>query len=318
MSSSGRFTTSVGSIRRGKRLALAFRLLVALLMLIFALGPVVWIISASFNPTNSLVGQPLIPPNPTLGNYTALWNDELNPFPVWLWNSLMLATITTVVAVMISTLAAYAFSRFRFGSRQTLLRSILLIQVFPNFLNMVALFLILQQFGFVTLQKERLQMRALSQSFFGFPMVPYIGLNTHAGLLLLYLGGALGVNTWLTKGYFDSIPRDLDEAAKMDGASHWQTFSRVIMPLVRPILVVVGLLTFIGVYSEYVLARIILTDKYLYTMAVGLNLFSQNQYAGRWGVFCAGAIIAALPVVVLFMIFQRYLDGGLTTGAVKG
>jgi arabinogalactan oligomer/maltooligosaccharide transport system permease protein len=120
------------------------------------------------------------------------------------------------------------------------------------------------------------------------------------------------------KGYFDSIPRDLDEAATVDGASAWQVFWVVLLPLVRPILVVVGMLTFIGIYSEYVLARIVLTDKYLYTLSVGLNLFIQNQYAGRWGVFAAGAIIAALPVVLLFLFFQRYLVGGLTTGAVKG
>ncbi|MCB0137419.1 MAG: ABC transporter permease subunit, partial [Caldilineaceae bacterium] len=196
-----------------------------------------------------------------------------------------------------TTLAAYAFSRFRFNGRRQLLQSILLIQVFPNFLNMVALFLILQQIG---------------------TYLPRLGLNTHGGLMLLYLGGTLGVNTWLMKGYFDSIPRDLDEAATVDGATPWQVFWVILVPLVRPILVVVGMLTFIGIYSEYVLARIILTDKSLYTLSVGLNLFIQNQYSGRWGTFSAGALIAAIPVVALFLIFQRYLVGGLTSGSVKG
>jgi len=284
-------------MRRGKMITLIFRIVLAIITLIFALFPIVWVISASFNPTNSVVGQPLIPPNPTLDNYRALFNDPLNPFPRWLLNSLYLAIVVTIVAVIITTLAAYAFSRFRFNGRRQLLQSILLIQVFPNFLNMVALFLILQQIG---------------------TYLPRLGLNTHGGLMLLYLGGTLGVNTWLMKGYFDSIPRDLDEAATVDGATPWQVFWVILVPLVRPILVVVGMLTFIGIYSEYVLARIILTDKSLYTLSVGLNLFIQNQYSGRWGTFSAGALIAAIPVVALFLIFQRYLVGGLTSGSVKG
>lgn len=288
---------SAGSIKRNRRLALAFRIVLAIAMLAFALFPVVWIFSASISSSGSLVGQSLIPAHPTWDNYTYLFNNDQHPFPTWMWNSLWLSTVTTILALCITTLAAYAFSRFRFGGRRQLLQSILLIQVFPNFLNMVALFIILTQLG---------------------QYIPAVGLNTHAGLLLLYLGGTLGANTWLMKGYFDSIPRDLDEAATVDGAGPFQTFWRVILPLVRPILVVVGLLIFISTYSEYVLARIVLTDKFQYTLAVGLNAFIYRQYGQRWGVFCAGALIAALPIVIIFMIFQRYLVGGLTTGAVKG
>ena len=297
MSSKGRFTTSVGSVKRGKRIALILRIILAIVMLIFALFPVIWIISASLNPTGSLVGQPLIPPNPTLANYQKLFNDPVNPYPRWYMNSLFVASIVTVFATMITTLAAYSFSRFNFRSRRPLLQAILLIQVFSNFLNMVALFLILQQFG---------------------SYIPALGLNTYGGLFLVYLGGTLGANTWLTKGYFDSIPRDLDEAATVDGASGWQGSWVVPLPLVRPILVVVGLLTFIGTYSEYVLARVLLTDKYMYTLAVGLNQMVSQQFAQSWGVFPAGALLAALPTVILFLVFQRYLVGGLTTGAVKG
>ncbi len=296
-STKGRYTTSVGSIKRGKQLMLAFRIALAIVMLIFALFPIVWIFSASINPTNSLVGQPLIPPNPTLANYQKLFNDPVNPYPRWYANSLFLATIVTILGTAITTLAAFAFSRFNFRSRRPLLQGVLLIQVFPNFLNMVALFLILQQFG---------------------TYIPALGLNTYGGLLLIYLGSTLGANTWLTKGYFDSIPRDLDEAATVDGASPWQTFSQILLPLVRPILVVVALLTFIGTYSEYVLARVMLTDKYMYTMAVGLNMMVSNQFAQSWGVFSAGALLASVPTILLFMFFQRYLVGGLTAGSVKG
>jgi ABC-type maltose transport system permease subunit len=288
---------SVGSIKRTRQITLVFRILLALATLVFALFPILWIISASFNESGRLMGQPLIPRNPTLANYRYLFTTPQQPFPVWLWNSLKLAVLTTFFGLAITTLAAYAFSRFRFIGRRNLLQSILLIQVFPNFLNMVALFIILTQLG---------------------DYVPAIGLNTHTGLLLLYLGSTLGANTWLTKGYFDSIPRDLDEAATVDGANSFQTFWYVILPLVRPIMVVVGLLTFISTYSEYVLARIVLTDASRYTLSVGLNLFIFAQYDQRWGIFCAGALIAALPVVIIFLIFQRYLVGGLTTGAVKG
>jgi ABC-type maltose transport system permease subunit len=284
-------------MKRQKKMALILRIILAIFMLTFALFPIVWIISASFNPTNSLVGQPLIPPNPTLDNYKTLFTNSIQPYPRWYLNSLGISIIVTIVGTAITTLAAYAFSRFRFRSRKPLLQAILLIQVFPNFLNMVALFLILQQLGNV---------------------VQWLGLNTYGGLLLVYLGGVLGANTWLTKGYFDAIPRDLDEAAKVDGASHWQIFSIIMLPLVKPILVVVGLLTFIGTYSEYVLAKVLLTDKYMYTLAVGLNAMVSNQFAQNWGVFSAGALLAAIPTLLLFLIFQKHLVGGLTAGSVKG
>lgn len=295
--SAGRIGKSEGSIKRNRRIALVFRILLAIVMLIFALFPIVWIFSASINPNGSLAGQPLIPPNATLDNYRFLFTSRTHPFELWFLNSLKLATLTTFIGLAITTLAAYAFSRFRFAGRRQVLQGILLVQVFPNFLNMVALFILLNQLGNI---------------------VPALGLNTHTGLLLLYLGSTLGANTWLTKGYFDSIPRDLDEAAIVDGASQFQSFWYVIMPLVRPILVVVGLLTFIGTYSEYVLARIMLTSNTKYTMAVGLNIFIQDQFGQRWGIFSAGALMAALPVVIIFLIFQRYLVGGLTSGAVKG
>lgn len=290
-------TRSVGSIKQQRRTATILRIILALIVVTYALFPVVWIISASVNPSNSLVNQGLIPENPTFRNYITLFDSQLFPFRTWMLNSLKLATITTVLGLLFTALAAYAFSRFRFRGRRSLLQTILLIQVFPNFLNMVALFLILQQLG---------------------RYVPWLSLNSHGGLILVYLGGILGVNTWLTKGFFDSIPRDLDEAATIDGASHWQTFWMVIMPLVRPILVVVGLLIFVGIYSEFVLARVMLTSSDQYTLAVGLSLFIRDQYANRWGIFSAGALIGAIPVVIVFLAFQRYLVGGLTAGSVKG
>lgn len=285
------------SIRRQRQVGLFIRVVLALLALFYALFPVVWIFSASINPSNSLVNQRLIPDNASLANYQQLFDPRVMLFRTWMLNSLYIAVITTVIGVLFTALAAYAFSRFRFRGRRSLLQTILLIQVFPNFLNMVALFLILQQLG---------------------RYVPWLSLNTHGGLILVYLGGILGVNTWLMKGFFDSIPRDLDEAATIDGASPWQSFWWVIMPLVRPILVVVGLLIFVGTYSEFVLARVMLQSAENYTLAVGLSLFIRDQYANRWGIFAAGALIGALPVVIIFLALQRYLVSGLTSGAVKG
>lgn len=297
MSSAVAKGSQIGSISRQRQVALVFRLIVAVLALLFALFPVVWIFSASIDPSNSLVNQSLIPRNATLANYVNLLRSDLFPFRTWLWNSLRISIVTTVLGVLFTALAAYAFSRFRFRGRRSLLQTILLIQVFPNFLNMVALYLILQQLG---------------------TYIPWLALNTHGGLILLYLGGVLGVNTWLMKGYFDTVPRDLDEAAMMDGASHWQSFWLIIMPLVRPILVVVALLGFVGTYSEYVLARIMLTTVDNYTLAVGLSLFIHDQYASRWGQFAAGSLIGALPTVIIFLSLQRYLVSGLTAGGVKG
>lgn len=285
------------SITQQRRRALIFRIALAVVTLFFALFPVVWIFSASINPSNSLVNQSLIPPRANFDNYVELFESTTFPYRTWLWNSIVLSTTTTVLGVMMTALAAYAFSRFRFRGRRSLLQTILLVQFFPNFLNMVALFLLLQQLG---------------------TYIPWLSLNTHGGLLLLYLGSVLGVNTWLMKGYFDAIPRDLDEAATIDGASSLQSFWYVILPLVRPILVVVGLLIFVGTYSEFVLARIMLQSRENYTLAVGLSLFIRDQYANRWGVFSAGALIGAIPVVVIFLALQRYLVSGLTSGSVKG
>lgn len=289
--------SQAGSIKRQRTVALILRLVLAIVILVYALFPIVWVFSASIDPRNSLVNQQLIPPNASFENYRNLLNSDLFNFRGWLINSTRIAAITTVLALLFSAFAAYAFSRFRFVGRRSLLQTVLLIQVFPNFLNMVALFLILQQLG---------------------RYVDWLSLNSHGGLILVYLGGALGVNTWLMKGFFDSIPRDLDEAATIDGASHWQTFWQVIMPLVRPILVVVGLLIFVGTYQEFILARVMLQDSDKYTLAVGLSLFIRDQYANRWGVFAAGALVGALPVVVVFLVFQRYLVSGLTAGSVKG
>ena len=280
-----------------RRLDTGLRLLVALVFVVYALFPVVYVIGTSLNPSGSLQTSQIIPDNPSLVNYQKLLTSETNPFLKWMVNSLFVSTVTSLITVALCALAAYSFSRFRFKSRKRLLQGLLLSQVFPNVLAMVALFLILQQIG---------------------RYYPMFGLNTLGGLILIYLGGAVGFNTWLMKGFFDTVPRDLDESAMLDGASPWQTFTTIILPLVRPVLAVIFMLTFIGTYGDYLLAKVMLSNTQKYTVAVGLSLFIGQQYGQRWGEFAAGAVLAAIPTMILFYIAQGQLQGGLTSGAVKG
>jgi arabinogalactan oligomer / maltooligosaccharide transport system permease protein len=291
--------TRARSSRKGQRqLRMVMRYVVAIIAIAFALFPVIWVISASFNPRGSLASQQLIPANASFENYQILLSgDRRFPFQLWLWNSFKLASITSVLAVVITALSAYSFSRFRFRGRRNLLLTLFLIQVFPNTLAIIALFLLLVQLG---------------------AYIPWLSVNSHGGLLLIYLGGVMGVNVWLMKGFFDSIPRDIDESAMVDGATHWQIFWQLIFPLVRPILVVIGILTFIGVYGDFLIARVMLTSVEKYTVMVGLYAFVAEQYSQNWGVFAAGGLMAAVPIVVIYLLLQDQIVGGLTAGSVKG
>jgi arabinogalactan oligomer/maltooligosaccharide transport system permease protein len=273
------------------------RMVIIALALFFAFFPIVWIASASVNQTGTLNVQKLIPKNFGYKNYDKLLSSDLYPFKTWMWNSIKVSTITSILSVTISALGAYAFSRFRFRGRRNLMLTIFLVQVFPNSLTIVATFLLIQAFG---------------------KHIGWLGLNTHGGLILVYLGGALGINTWLMKGFFDSIPRELDESARIDGASDWRIFWQIIFPLVRPILAVVGILTFIGVYGDVIISLTLLKNKEVQTLAIGLNRFISDEYNQNWGIFSAGALIGAIPIVVIILSFQRFFVSGLTEGAVKG
>lgn len=283
------------SMTRSRRVSKIIRFILALVMIFFALFPVAWAISASINPTGNLASQTLIPANAGLDNYRKLFNNY--NFTTWMWNTAKVTIGVTLISLFITTTTAFGFSRFRFYGRGTLLKSILLIQVFPAILAMVAIFALVQQLGTV---------------------IPALGLNTLTGLGFIYLGGAMGINIWLMKGFFDTVPIDIDESAMVDGATHWQTFWMLIFPLVRPVVIVVGLLTFIGVYGEFLMARILLTSSDKFTAMLGLYQMQANQFSTNWGVFCAGAILAAIPVVILYLFLQDYIVGGLTSGAVKG
>lgn len=285
-----------------KRLGVALRLGVAVLLIFFSIFPVLWMVSASFDNSNSLSTQSLIPPNAGVKNYQRLFN--LDPefafgdiqFWTWLFNSVKVSGLTTILSLSLTTMAAYAFSRLRFKGRITMLKGILLVQVFPNLLALVAIYVIVFQLG---------------------QIIPALGLNTHAGLIMVYLGGSMGGNIWLMKGFLDTIPRQIDESGMIDGASHFQIFTTLLLPLLRPILIVIGILSFIGTYGDFILARILLTDVDKYTLMVGLQIFTAGQFDKKWGVFAAGALIGALPIMTTYLLLQDQIAGGLTTGAVK-
>jgi arabinogalactan oligomer/maltooligosaccharide transport system permease protein len=292
LSSVQRFRTSA---RAQRGFSTGIRLFAAVILIIFSVFPVLWVVSASLNPTGSLATQTLIPENLGFENYRTLM--ETVPYWTWFWNSIKIAGITSVFSLAITTVAAYAFSRFRFRGRQTMLKGILLIQVFPALLALVATFLMISQIG---------------------DIFPFMGLNTHASLILVYLGGAMGINIWLMKGFLDTIPRDIDESAMVEGATDWQIFTRLILPLLRPILIVIGIINYIGTYSEFVLARVLLKSNEQYTLMVGLQVFAGAQIDQRWGVFAAGVLIGALPIMIIYLVLQDQIVGGLTQGAVKG
>ena len=297
MSSTTKIQRLRSSASAQRKFSVGVRMIVAVFLIIFSIFPILWVISASLSPTGSLATQTLIPENPSLENYRTLMTTDQFPFWTWFYNSIKISTITAVLSLSITTIAAYAFSRFRFRGRTTMLKSIMLINVFPALLALVAIFLMISQIGDV---------------------LPFIGLDNHTSLILVYLGGAMGVNIWLMKGFLDTIPREIDESAMVEGASHWQIFIQLILPLLRPILIVIAILNYIGTYGDFVIARVLLRSNENYTLMVGLQIFTGAQFQQRWGVFAAGALLGALPIMIIYLALQDQIVGGLTTGAVKG
>lgn len=274
-----------------------WRHVVALGAVAFAVFPVLYVASAALNADQSLGGSTLVPRAVTLDNFRTLFTDPSTHYARWIANSLIVASTTAIFTVLLGALAAYAFSRFRFKGRRMGMTTLLLIQMFPQFLALVAIYLILLNTGEV---------------------FPVLGLNSLTALIVVYLGGSMGVQTWLMKGFFDTIPAELDESARVDGASPAQIFWGVVLPLAAPVLAVVGILSFVGILNEFILASALLQTTDKFTLPVGLRGFIDQQYAEHWGPFAAGVLIAAIPVMVLVISFQRFFIRGLTQGSVKG
>ncbi|MCE0510174.1 sugar ABC transporter permease [Microbacterium sp. KKR3/1] len=274
-----------------------WRHLVAIVVSVFALFPLLYVVSASLNPKGTLTGSNQLFSAIGIDSYVRILSDPQNPYGTWFLNTLLIAVVTGAVTVFIGACAAYAFSRMRFAGRRVGLVTIVVVQMFPQLLAVVAIFLLMSTLG---------------------DWFPAIGLNTHTGLILVYLGGALGVNTYLMYGFFNTIPKEIDEAACIDGAGHARIFFTIILRLVAPILAVVGLLSFIGTVNEYVIASVMLVDVDQQTLVVGLTKLVANPRYADWSAFSAGAVMAAIPVMILFLFLQKYIVGGLTAGATKG
>ena len=269
------------------------------------LFPLLAIISISLRPGNFATGS-LIPAEISLEHWRLALGMSIQgpdgtlitpPFPVllWLWNSIKIATISAFLIVAISTTAAYAFARLKFARKQVLLNAMLVLQVFPVAVALVAIYAIFDGIG---------------------THLPWLGVETHAGVIVAYLGG-VATHIWTIKGYFDTIPAEIEENAKVDGATHWQAFRLVLLPMAVPILVVVFVLAFIGVIIEYPVASILLREEPNLTLAVGSKFYLYEQKY-LWGDFAAAAVLSGLPITLVFLLAQRWIVSGLTAGGVKG
>ncbi len=250
--------------------------------------PILWIILSSFNPGTALYSSTLIPKKLTLDHYTELFVKK--DFGLWYMNTLKIAFFTMLLAVVLVIITAYALSQFRFRGRRFGLMTMLVLQAFPGFMTMIAIYLLLLQINL---------------------------LNTHLGLILVYAGGAIPGGAWLVKGYFDAVPRSLPEAAKIDGASNMTVFLRVMVPLSVPILTFIALSNFITPWMDFILARLVLRSADKKTLAIGLYEMVTGRMNTEFTMFAAGAVLVALPITVLFVLLQRYIIEGLTEGASK-
>lgn len=281
--------------RRGRWLReVGWKYPLAALIIFYAASPLVYVLSAALAERGTLAGTSALFRTISPQNFANLADTA---FYQWMINTVVIGVSTAVGAVIMGAAAAYAFSRFRFKGRRTSLTGLLIIQMFPQTVAFVAVFLLLISLGRV---------------------VPQLGINSTIALICVYLGGALGANTFLMFGYFNSIPHEIDESARIDGATHTQIFWKIIMPLVTPVLAVVGLLAFIAVFGDFILARIVLTSEGNWTLAVGMYQWVSAELSANWGLFAAGAVIASFPILILFLSLQRFIVGGLTAGSVKG
>src|SRR6478736_1724336 len=261
-----------------------WRYAVAVVALVFAAFPIVYVLSASLNPLGSVASTRILPVNGvSLVHYRSLFDGSIGPFGRWYVNTLILCTVAATVQISCSVLAAYAFSRLRFRGRRGGLLTLMLIMMFSDLGR----------------------------------IIPQLGLSTVAGYCLAMTGGALG-QVWLIKGTLDTVPRSLDEAARIDGAGHFTVFARIMLPIMRPIIATTTLLGFVGVISEFLIGSLFLTDPRSKTLAVGLFGLLENDRSANLGVFAAGAVLTMIPVILLFQYLQRYIVGDATSGAVKG
>jgi arabinogalactan oligomer/maltooligosaccharide transport system permease protein len=270
------------------RMLLSYALL--LLFAVFALYPIVQIITIALRPADQLLSTSLnpIPKGATLANFRILLTET--PFLRWVGNSALIALAVTLTGVVLASTAGYALSRFRFLGRSSVLNGLLVTQMFPATMLLLPLYLILIKLSLI---------------------------NSYLGVIIIYAATALPFCIWQLKGYYDTIPLSLEEAAGIDGASRWQSFYMIVLPLAQPAIVITALFSFMTAWNEYVVAALILQDVDIFTLPLGLKMFQANM-STQWGLYAAGALLVSIPVVLLFLLLSRYLVSGLSSGAVKG
>ncbi|MBW8349937.1 sugar ABC transporter permease [Bacillus sp. IITD106] len=272
-----------------RRISTGIIYIVLIVTSIFVLYPVVWVITGSMNPGDSLFSTRLIPKSLSFRHYTYLFQET--DYLIWYKNTLKIAFWNMLISTVLVVSAAYAFSRFRFPGRRQGLMAMLVLQMFPGFMGMIAIYILLLQLNL---------------------------LDNHWGLILVYAGGSIPFGAWLVKGYFDALPRSLEEAAKMDGASHVTIFAKIMMPLSKPILVFIAVTNFIGPWMDFIFARLVLRTSEKKTLAIGLFEMVTGRGNTEFTTFAAGAVLVAVPITILFFIFQDHLVEGLKAGANKG
>lgn len=280
-------------MKRKKRIKLTFSYILLILIAIVCIYPALWIVMSSFKVGDSLYSETIIPEQFTLQHYVDLFKPKADkdiPFLRWYGNTLKIAVTSMILGTIIQVLTAYAMSRFRFKGRKTAMSVILILGMFPGFMSMIAVYVMLLQMNL---------------------------LDSPLALILVYTSGA-ALGMFVAKGFFDTIPRALEESALLDGASHMRIFISIILPLSRPIITYISLMTFSGAWVDFIFARLILRSRENWTLAVGLYDLVNSYSSTEFTLFAAGSVLVAVPITLLYMFLQRFLVDGLTAGATKG
>lgn len=273
-----------------KRIGLFFLNIFFILICLLCLIPVLYALEISLNSHNDLLSSnfSLIPQNFTFDNYRCVLFEK--PFFLWFKNSLILSAFTVLISILVAVPGAYALSRKRFRGRKTILNLLILLNAFPAILSMFAVYRILKPLGLI---------------------------NSFAGLILIYVGTMAIFGLWNMKGYFDTIPEEIEEAGEIDGAGDFQLIWKIVLPLARPSIIVTAVMILIYVWNEYIFATTFITSSGKYTLAAGLYALQATDYTRNWPVFSAASLLVSIPVLVIFFCIQRYMTSGLTAGGVK-